>query len=238
MTFLEEMIDLAVVGSPNEVCGLVVAKGDECRLIQAKNLSARPTDTFELDPDAWLEVTDDEKVIGIYHSHPRGTALPSMADLTSCEASELPWHIVNGEGNYTVTQPTGFLAPYLERPYVHGVHDCFTVCKDWYEREWCLTLPNVSRKDQWWTQGENLYLDHFEDFGFVRLFDQEPEIGDAYLMQVGSRVPNHAAVYLGDGNILHHVQGRLSTIDPYGGYWAKHTTHHIRHESRMVKTNG
>jgi cell wall-associated NlpC family hydrolase len=48
-------------------------------------------------------------------------------------------------------------------------------------------------------------------------------------MQVASPVPNHAAVYLGDGLILHHLQGRLSSRDVYGGYWQKVTTHALRH---------
>ena len=48
-------------------------------------------------------------------------------------------------------------------------------------------------------------------------------------MQVASPVPNHAAVYLGDGLILHHLQGRLSSRDVYGGYWQKITTHILRY---------
>jgi cell wall-associated NlpC family hydrolase len=53
--------------------------------------------------------------------------------------------------------------------------------------------------------------------------------GDCFLMQVASPVPNHAAVYLGDGLILHHLQGRLSSRDVYGGYWQKVTTHVLRY---------
>jgi hypothetical protein len=49
-------------------------------------------------------------------------------------------------------------------------------------------------------------------------------------MQVASPVPNHAAIYLDDGPILHHLQGRLSSRDVYGGYWQKITTHTLRHQ--------
>jgi hypothetical protein len=55
--------------------------------------------------------------------------------------------------------------------------------------------------------------------------DDNLKVGDCFLMQVASPVPNHAAVYLGDGLILHHLQGRLSSRDVYGGYWQKVTTH-------------
>jgi len=57
----------------------------------------------------------------------------------------------------------------------------------------------------------------------------ELKVGDCFLMQVASPVPNHAAIYLGDGLILHHLQGRLSSRDVYGGYWQKVTTHILRH---------
>jgi proteasome lid subunit RPN8/RPN11 len=238
MTFLDDMIQQAVAGSPQEVCGLVVSRGSKCRLVQAKNLSEQPHLNFDLDPDAWLEVADDEEVIGVYHSHPRGTAHPSMADLTGCEASGLAWHIVNLEGNYTCTQPTGFEAPYLGRPYVHGVHDCFSICRDWYMREWKLDMPNPERGFEWWEKGQNLYLDHLESAGFKVITGQTPEVGDGFLIQVNSPVPNHAAVYIGKGLILHHVQSRLSTQDPYGGMWQKHTTHHLRHVSRMKAPHG
>jgi cell wall-associated NlpC family hydrolase len=78
----------------------------------------------------------------------------------------------------------------------------------------------------------NLYLDNFGSagFGVTDLTDRTSlKVGDVLLMQVAASVPNHAAVYLGDGLILHHLQGRLSSRDVYGGYWQKVTTHALRH---------
>ena len=51
-------------------------------------------------------------------------------------------------------------------------------------------------------------------------------------MKLDSVVPNHAAIYLDDMIILHHVQGRLSSRDVYGGYYQKVTELCLRHESR------
>ena len=53
---------------------------------------------------------------------------------------------------------------------------------------------------------------------------------DVIFMTVGSQVPNHGAVYLGDGKIGHHQVGRLSSIDVYGGWYEKITTHIARHK--------
>lgn len=233
---LEQMMEHAAAAYPQEACGLVVAtrNGTRARLIRAKNIAADPIRTFDLDPDAWLEVGDTEEVIGVYHSHPDSTSEPSMADRTSCEASGLPWHIVGYPlGSYSRIEPVGFRAPYKGRPYVHAIHDCYGIMRDWYSWEWGLHLPDFKREDLWWEKGQNLYLDNFEACGFVQLIDKDPQQGDMFLIQANGKVPNHAAIWLSDGTILHHVRDRLSGYDPWGGFWLKHSTHHLRHNSKI-----
>lgn len=235
---LEEMMQHAAEAAPHEACGLVVMAGKKHRLVRARNLADQPTLHFDLDPEAWLDVKDHEEVIGIYHSHPNGRAQPSQADRTSCELSGLPWHIVGyPSGEYTRIEPCGYEAPYLERPYVWGVHDCYTLICDWYRREFGIQLEPVLCKEGWWNRGENLYVELFASRGFVEVKD-EPREGDVLLIQVNSPVPNHGAIHLGNGTILQHVQGRLSTKDRWGGVWAKHCTHVLRHNAKMGITNG
>ena len=233
MDFLQGMLAHAQQDQYNEVCGLVVARGKKVRLIQAENQATNTTITFDLDPAAWLQVQEGEEVIGIYHSHPSGTPEPSLADLTSCEISELPWHIVTPQGGYRRIEPSGFRAPYLRRPYVYGVHDCYAIVRDWYNWEWGLNLPNFHRDEEWWKKGQDLFMDNFEDCGFVEIADGEAKEGDAFLMQVYSEVPNHVAIYTGGGLILHHVRDRLSSKDPWGGYWRESMTNHLRHRTRL-----
>jgi len=231
---VEAMLAHASDEQPREACGLVVARGKKCRLIRARNLAAEPRSTFNLDPDAWLEVLDGEEVIGIYHSHPSGNPTPSLADLTGCEMSQLPWHIVGcGTGLFRYVEPSGFRAPYLGRPYVYGVHDCWALVRDWYVREWNLDIPDFPREPEFWLKGQNLFMDHLGEAGFVEVSEGDVEAGDAFLIQVSSPVPNHVAIYLGDGTILHHCRNRLSSRDPWGGYWEKHASHRVRHNSKM-----
>lgn len=240
MTLIQEILDHARDEYPQECCGLVVASGKQHRLIRAKNLASSPRTQFNLDPDAWLEVGDEEEVLGIYHSHTDCLAEPSPADLSSCEASGLTWHIVSWPGqDYRMVEPSGYLAPYVGRPYVHGVHDCYAIARDWFSREWALGLTNYHRPDFWWeTDGQNLYLDNFSKEGFCRLPEETPhQRGDVFLIQMHAKTPNHAMVCLGDGTALHHVMGRLSAIEPFGGIWAKHCVAHLRHNSRMGSTS-
>ena len=115
------------------------------------------------------------------------------------------------------------------REWSHGVLDCYALVRDWYQLERGVDLPNFARFDDWWKRGENLYIENFARAGFAPVDASDLQAGDCFLMQVASSVPNHAAVYLGDGLILHHLQGRLSSRDVYGGYWQKVTTHILRY---------
>lgn len=239
--FVSKMIEIAASEAisnvkPKERCGVIVKDGDGQRLIECKNIADRPQETFKFDPTEWAYLTVDYEVIAIWHTHPNASASPSPADLKMIEATQLPWHIVSWpEGGHSYTEPSGYEAPYIGRPFVHGVLDCYALCRDWYKRELGIDLPDDEREDDWWNKGKSIYLDGFERNGFTSIGTDVRKLqrGDGILMQIRSPVPNHAAVYLGDGKILHHLHGRLSGIFPYGGQWQKNSTHFLRHQTQI-----
>ena len=104
--------------------------------------------------------------------------------------------------------------------------------RDWYAREYGIQLRDYDRRDKFWEHGESLYMDNFANEGFREIPVADVQPGDLILMQLSSPLPNHAAIYLGDQLILHHVQQRLSSRDVYGGYYGKSTACALRHESR------
>ncbi|HDW2398896.1 TPA: C40 family peptidase, partial [Enterobacter cloacae] len=53
------------------------------------------------------------------------------------------------------------------------------------------------------------------------------------MMSVQASVTNHAAVYVGDNIILHHLFGHLSSRTPYGKYYRDRTVRVARHKDRM-----
>jgi cell wall-associated NlpC family hydrolase len=221
---------------PRERCGVVVKEGNKPRLIECSNVHDNPHEFFRISAQEWAYLDIDHEVLSVWHTHPNGTAAPSQADRVMIEATGLPWHIVSWpEGGHSYTEPTGYEAPYEGRVFVHGILDCYALVRDWYRREMSVSLPNDDREDEWWNKGKNTYLDGFEKNGFVSMGADVRNLrrGDGILMQVVSKVPNHAAVYLGDGKILHHVHGKLSNITTYGGYWLKHTTHILRHREHL-----
>lgn len=115
---------------------------------------------------------------------------------------------------------------YTSRPFRFGITDCYTIVRDFYKNEFGITLRNYARYDKFW-EDESLYLKFFKNEDFV-LVDDELQFGDVILVALGASVACHAAVYLGNGKILHHVQNRLSTIDNYRGLWKNMTVAVVR----------
>lgn len=223
---------------PREACGLfAIIKGKE-RYLPCRNMAETAMEHFILNPEDYAKAEELGDIIAVGHSHPNVSAQPSEADRVSCENSGLPWLIVSVGKNYDGAveameireiEPCGFKAPLVGRQFVHGVTDCYTLVQDWYERERNMRLPHFDRRDDWWLKGEDLYMANYAACGFKPITGPM-EVGDIILMQIRASVPNHAAIYLGDGFILHHFHGRMSSRDVYDGYWQENTRVVIRYE--------
>ncbi|UXA66000.1 C40 family peptidase [Xanthomonas prunicola] len=228
----------AMARYPRECCGLIIATADGERYIECPNTAATASEHFRLPGEDYAAAEDQGEVIALVHSHPNASAMPSDADRLQCELSEITWHIISvGQvdgvaecGDVQTIQPCGYVAPLVGRQFAHGVLDCYTLLRDFYARELGIELRDYPREDEWWKRGENLYEKHFREEGFGEIKD-EPRRGDVFLMQIRSEEMNHAGIYLGDGQMLHHLHGRPSEQVTYGGYWLQRTTKVIRHHS-------
>ncbi|MFC6297669.1 phage tail protein [Pseudomonas sp. CCM 7893] len=239
----------AVADYPNECCGLLIREGRKRVYVPCRNTATTPSEHFRLAPEDYAAAEERGEVLAVIHSHPDYPATPSEADRVACEASGLPWHILEvrkGDdnivrpGEWASLTPNGYQAPLIGRAFAHGVHDCLSIILDYYRREMGIELGDYQREDGWWDNGGNLYLDNLPAAGFDQV--SRLQQGDIVLMQIRSPVPNHAAIYLADGvlktepehypapgSILHHLYGRDSKRDTYGGYWGEVTVSYWRH---------
>jgi proteasome lid subunit RPN8/RPN11 len=216
--------------APHECCGLAVVVRGRLRYWPCRNIAGEAE--FAIHPEDQAAAEDAGDVVAVCHSHPYLPPEPSQADRVMCERTGIAWLIVSHpSGDWRVIEPCDYRAPLIGRPFVHGVLDCYTLCRDYYREVCGIALPDYPREDDWWLKGGNLYLDHFAEAGFVAVDPETLRAHDAVLMQVASPVPNHAGVIDADGHLLHHCHGRLSSRDVYGGYWRKVTTHVLRHRS-------
>lgn len=219
----------ALVEYPREAVGLVVNVRGKPRYVPCRNQSGEP-DHFVLHPEDYAAAEDQGDILAVVHSHPDAGPEPSLHDIASHAASHLTWWIVGLQGD-TATwheMPAAGDMPLEGRVFVHGAIDCYTLIRDYYRQERGIELLDFYRQDDWWHNGENLYVENFAKAGFVET--DSPRNGDVVLMAIGSQTPCHGAIWLDGDVLLHHLYGRLSCREVYGRAYRECTTHFLSHQ--------
>lgn len=100
----QSLIDAAAQAAPHEACGLLLGQPGRIETsVAARNVSAHPDRAFEIDHATLLRTHREargqgRRVIGHYHSHPDGTAEPSLRDAAAALDNGQIWLVVAGGG--------------------------------------------------------------------------------------------------------------------------------------------
>lgn len=220
---------------PRECCGLVVQSGNKQKYIECRNESVNPLDQFCMSAADYNAAEEVGEIIMIIHSHPDVPMLiPSEMDRVQCDHSGIEWGIISWpEGDFCTLSPRTD-RDYVGRKWLLGHADCWTLIKEYYQREFGILLGNWSVPYAWWEGGkENRYDDNWYNEGFREVEVIDLRSGDVIMMHIGSLTTNHAAIYLGDNLILHHTFGNLSARVPYGQYYRDRTVRIVRHKDNF-----
>lgn len=222
---------------PEEACGLIIDGYIDNYVVHGEfvpisNVSQTPTSTYK------MSKSEFEKYIGrvtaVFHSHPDAPPCPSAADMRDQIKQGVPYIIVSTNGSncqvpFAFGDQLGIL-PLENRVFRHGVTDCYSAIRDIYRTKGEV-LPEFPRDWEWWVDSnEDFYGSRFPEAGFRKIRADSPEEiarilqpGDVLAICMRSKVPNHGAVYLGDGLIYHHLgserggpyaPGNRSVIEP------------------------
>lgn len=198
----------------NEQCFFILKDGTKQPI---KNISTHP-ETFQMSDDDVIKYLPN--AVAIEHTHPDESPYLSKADQIMMNNIGLPW-LLHGNKYRPLHNLIG-------RTFKHGTTDCFTLMRDFYMLAG-IELTNYERRDDWWLTDDDLYLNNLEGAGFYKV--DQPQSGDVAIICLGCQTPNHAAMFLDDGRVLHHLPNRLSKRDIYGGYYVKYTHSIWRHKS-------
>lgn len=235
----------AIAAYPHESCGIITRQhasaesGPGCYLPLENVEAENPDRAFNCVEQLAPHLVAGH-VVAMVHSHPDGPEGPSSKDMRQQRAMAVPWGIVMSDGT-NASEPYFWgdmlTPPPLEgRPFRHGPTgtdgkgDCGALVRDWYRIERGILINDYARDDEWWRHGQQLYLDNYLDAGFVLVDPNRPEIGDLILMAIRADTANHCAVYIGNHLIMHHLERRLSRVEPGVG-WHRHHRGWLRHSS-------
>jgi proteasome lid subunit RPN8/RPN11 len=92
---------------PQECCGLLLGQGESevavTEVVATANLADHPEQAFAIDPQHQFDALRAARggpthIIGHYHSHPHGEAVPSARDLAMAHDPAAIWLIVSAAG--------------------------------------------------------------------------------------------------------------------------------------------
>ena len=156
--------------APVEACALLVATKTGWQKHKLANLAGDPHASFEVDAARLKQLAAGRKAV-LFHSHPVGPSYPSHADMQGFINTKLDWLIAD-----ISVQPAAFFtlshsqqADLHNRPFRHGVTDCYSLIRDYYKHVFALSLPEYPRGWHWWSEGHDYYRELFHDAGFFQL---------------------------------------------------------------------
>ena len=202
---------------PFEACGVV----SRDLFVPIENIASSPSECFLMPKGTYIEHEDN--LSAVVHSHTHDSVLgvdprlPSEADMRLAEATG----VLQGIYHCTpkgVSQALWFnqkVPPTLiDRDYIPNVFDCYTIVRDYYKLNYDYSLAMLPRTATWSKDSPSLMLENLENQGLTKVRNIGKLVeGDVLVFCIGSSLPTHVAIYLKDGEFIHHLNGRKSSTD-------------------------
>jgi len=225
-----------------EVCGFVL---NDLTVVPVNNIADDRTTGFTPDDESWILHQDN--VALIYHSHwcDSQAAELSPRDIFQSRFWDTPYAVVHTETerwdafSHKELHPfpledKGLYTPdttewYLNHRFVWSRADCAWLIRAYYRGILNHDMPDYPRPIDgmnWWSdESQSSVTGQFYDFlaaetsGLTLVNTDKLKKHDVLLIRwAGSRIANHAAIYLGDKKILHTVtDGTFSHETAWGG---------------------
>lgn len=120
----------------------------------------------------------------------------------------------------------------VDQPFIWGASDCLSLFRKFYKDNFGIEITNYARPTNWSSDKLDLMRLCYEREGFDLITDwklKDLRPGDVLCMAIGEQNANHFAIYLGEGEIVHHLYGRRSTHEEFRGFYRNAMCYVLRH---------
>jgi proteasome lid subunit RPN8/RPN11 len=230
---------LALKKMQEEICGLIYFNEKEYKfdIYPCKNKSENKKNNFTISPQDYLNCSSLGKIIACYHSHINDNIDFSEIDKNNSNVYNIHYILYNVKHDYfNFYSPNKENNPYIGRPFVLGKSDCFTLMKEYAIKEEKVNIqfPKDLVYPRHLEDIKDLYENNFKNQGFIKLDkNAKLEKSDGIMMMfpsVSDKFPTHAAVYIGNGLILHQPFNSFSCVNIYDNFFKKHTSYVLRYK--------
>lgn len=236
--YYKEIIKHAKEFPEEEVCGIIsLNKILVVEVNREINESEDKANSFRISSKKTSGRSD---ILGIYHSHPKGGPEPSSFDIENSEEMGIPFLIYSNEqDSFYLYFPTTFKPrPLAGRPYVTGFFECTRIVLDYFSdvKELKSKMAAINHwqplKDRDKTR-DYIYSKFNDMFQLRQKYCEEVDRNDIkkndiLMLDNGDKQVPHAAVYEGDGMIVHQTAYQLSHREEFDDRWQEKLLHVYR----------
>jgi proteasome lid subunit RPN8/RPN11 len=231
--------NLSLKKFPEEICGFIYSDKDNYKfdVYPCKNKANNKTNNFIISPQDYLNCQKLGKIVACYHSHCNDNIEFSEIDKNNSNIYKINYMLYNVKhDHFNFYFPGASNNPYIGRPFLLGKSDCFTLMKEYALKEEGVKIdfPKELVYPRNLEDIKDLYENNFKNQGFSKLDkNTKLEKSDGIMMKftsVSEEFPTHAAVYLGNGLILHQPFNSFSCVNIYDNFFKKHTSYVLRYK--------
>jgi proteasome lid subunit RPN8/RPN11 len=220
----EKIKEHCLINPEIESCGLIIENAKGLMVEPCKNISEFPRHHFLISSEEQKEKEYKGKLKAFYHSHIDETDF-SWLDKAVSESTKLDCLVYQIPTEKLLEyKPSGWKAPYVGRPFVPEIFDCYELVKDYYKKELNLTLgrPNHPFKsnpssdikeltEMGYYENNPWLFDYFTNNGFSEV--QSPEKHDILLIKTDTiKCPVHCLIWFMRDRVLHQPGDRKSVV--------------------------
>ncbi|QBX68330.1 NlpC/P60 family protein [Serratia quinivorans] len=231
----EDIVQHIADSAPDMICGILSPDDNNSGFKPCVNASPAPEQGAIIDADFLRTLRDSHEITHVICSVPDALSHDVADYQEMSDRDGLPYLLVLWPSLQCLNIFPQSELEYENRPYIYGQYDCYSLIRDYLLREKGFVLNDYPREVYSIDSGKNIFEVQAPEEGFVRVEDASLQSGDILVFNLPSTRLQHAAVYIGNGQMLHHLPPGQSRQETCSESWKKRISSVWRHQNLINK---